>query len=90
MTNLGVYCLYDKASVQYGLPFFCANHSVAQRQSCMTLASLPLQFWTDFVLVHVADYDSQIASFIPFDQPVEVLSGSELVEVFEKLYKENK
>lgn len=99
MEKLNVYCLYDTASSEFGLPFFAFNELVAKRQSCITLSSLPLDFWNDFQLYILGTYDRSEGQIYRLEDDLDndlvyghylVCSGSELVKFFNNMYKENK
>ncbi len=99
MSKLNLYCLYDSASSQYGLPFTAFNDLVAKRQTCITLSSLPIDYWKDFQLFLVGTYDSDEGQIYRLEDDSEndlvyghylVCGGSELVKFFENMYKESK
>ncbi len=99
MEKLNVYCLYDTASSQYGLPFFAINDLVAKRQSCITLSSLPVEYWKDFQLFIVGTYDGSEGQIYRLEDDPDndlvyghylVCGGSELIKFFNNMYKESK
>ena len=99
MQKLNVYVLYDTASSQYGLPFFAFNELVAKRQSCITLSSLPIEYWKDFQLFIAGTYDQDEGQIYRLEDDPDndlvyghylVCGGSELVKFFKEMYKENK
>ncbi len=98
MSKLNLYCLYDSASSQYGLPFTAFNDLVAKRQCCITLSSLPIDYWKDFQVFLVGTYDCDEGQIYRLEDDPDndlvhghylVCGGSELVNFFQKMYKEN-
>lgn len=89
MKYLSIYCIFDSASGEYGLPFFAHNEIVAERQACLSLNSLPLEYWTDFELLHLGSFECSSGKIEGFDSPVVHCDGKELVNTFKNLYKEN-
>ena len=90
MSNLMVYTIFDSVSGEYGLPFFANNDMVAQRQCCITLSSLPVNYWKEFSLFQIGRYDSDKGEIYPLDEHIEVSDGMDLINVFENFYKEVK
>ncbi len=93
MEKLNVYAMYDTASSQYGLPFFAINDLVARRQTCITLSSLPIEYWKDFQLFLIGTYDQssgEIYTLLDEEDNRFICGGTELVKFFENMYKENK
>lgn len=93
MEKLNVYALYDTASSQYGLPFFAINDLVARRQTCITLSSLPTEYWKDFQLFLIGSYDQsagEIYTLLDEEDNRLICGGSELVKFFDNIYKEFK
>lgn len=90
MKKVSVYTIFDSASGEYGLPFFAINDMVAQRQCCITLSSLPVNYWKDFQLLQIGTYLSDKAELFALDENIVVSDGKDLINVFENMYKENK
>ncbi len=99
MKTLNIYALYDTASSEYGLPFTASNELVAKRQTCITLSSLPIEYWKDFQLFLVGTYDCEEGQIQRLEDDPDndlvyghylVCGGSELVKFFQNMYKENK
>ncbi len=90
MKKVNVYTIFDSASGEFGLPFFSVNDLVAQRQTCITLSSLPVNYWKDFQLIQIGRYESDKGEIYPLDENIVVSDGKDLINVFENMYKESK
>lgn len=93
MKRVMVCCIFDSASGEYGVPFFAVNDDVARRQACITLNSLPINYWKDFQVVQIGLYDTECPTLIPFEYPEDfkiIADGLDLINVFENMYKEVK
>jgi len=83
---LRAYCLYDRKSLAYHLPFFCTTDGLAVRMVSDLVADVnsnPGRHPNDFVLFYIGNYDDQKAGMHPISPLVHVIDCSALVKALQ-------